>query len=92
MSASTRSLAESPAAQQSFWGIHVVDLENGSVVYAIESGPVLHSGIEYEAVLYRSCADETRAESPFSDDHYRAGKAGCIRSCNRASLCGRRRS
>src|SRR3954452_11755711 len=27
-------LAESPAAQQSFWGIHVVDLESGSVVYA----------------------------------------------------------
>ena len=27
-------LAESPAARQSFWGIHVVNLENGSVVYA----------------------------------------------------------
>jgi D-alanyl-D-alanine carboxypeptidase/D-alanyl-D-alanine-endopeptidase (penicillin-binding protein 4) len=27
-------LADSPAAQQSFWGIHVVDLETGAVVYA----------------------------------------------------------
>ena len=26
-------LADSPAAQQSFWGIHVVDLETGAMVY-----------------------------------------------------------
>ena len=82
MSASTKFLAESPAARQSFWGIHVVNLESGSVGLRIESGPVLHSSIEYETVLYRSRADETWAESPFSDDDYGSGKAGCIRTCN----------